>query len=369
MQQEAEARTKRSMGAVRESGTGESTLAGSADGLMTFGKGAELTAIPVNAIAQASIENIEGWMMLHLPSCFRQSAWWMRTISYTIKSAHRAHWRIYVCLPLWQVPQKPFEWQSLKGLQRDLKEVSYLQDAVKATIKEKRSLRFQEEEPEAHKKVVGEVSKQAVRKKLPRRHTGYAFDHPGFESFHANEARLHLQKASKVPWQWLITIIRKALVLRRGHCKVLNSFRGFGSASNLLIVLHQQVQICRVDCIVREDAHHQSVSPNSEVCILLPAILLPLFLKLGCLLWRTESCWSHQFDVPVSCEHAISSTRLSAGTEEARQGQTWHWDCCCQRFPSCCHTSSGSCARQKAGASEALQCHWSYANSCSSCCS
>ena len=51
--QEAEARMRRSVGSVRESGTGESTLALSGHSLVRFGKEAEMTAIPVNATGQA----------------------------------------------------------------------------------------------------------------------------------------------------------------------------------------------------------------------------------------------------------------------------------------------------------------------------
>ena len=51
--QEAEARSRRSVGAARESGTGESTLAVSGNGLVTFGKEAEATAISVDAAGQA----------------------------------------------------------------------------------------------------------------------------------------------------------------------------------------------------------------------------------------------------------------------------------------------------------------------------
>lgn len=48
---------------------------------------------------------------------------------------------------------------------------------------------------EAPKVKEGEAN-PARKKKLPRRHTGYAFDHPGFESFHANEVRpWHLEYA------------------------------------------------------------------------------------------------------------------------------------------------------------------------------
>ena len=68
------------------------------------------------------------------------------------------------------------------------------QDASKAAPTEKRTLRFQEglgkEEPASERPA---EKPQAARKKLPRRHTGYAFDHPGFESFHANEVRHQLK--------------------------------------------------------------------------------------------------------------------------------------------------------------------------------
>ena len=43
-----------------------------------------------------------------------------------------------------------------------------------------------EEEPAETKPEENSEAKKK-KKKLSRRHTGYAFDHPGFESFHADE--------------------------------------------------------------------------------------------------------------------------------------------------------------------------------------
>lgn len=70
-----------------------------------------------------------------------------------------------------------------------------MQEDAKAAGRDKRSLRFEEpQSKEAESSQTGEGTRPGERKKLPRRHTGYAFDHPGFESFHANEvssAALH----------------------------------------------------------------------------------------------------------------------------------------------------------------------------------
>ena len=62
------------------------------------------------------------------------------------------------------------------------------QDAAKASAKERRSLTFQED-PSGSQTEGEEKIRSSVKRKLPRRHTGYAFDHPGFESFHANEVK------------------------------------------------------------------------------------------------------------------------------------------------------------------------------------
>ena len=47
-----------------------------------------------------------------------------------------------------------------------------------------------EEEP-AETKPEENAGAKAKKTKLSRRHTGYAFDHPGFESFHADEVIAH----------------------------------------------------------------------------------------------------------------------------------------------------------------------------------
>ena len=60
-----------------------------------------------------------------------------------------------------------------------------------------------EKEP-AETKLEENAEAKKKKKQLPRRHTGYAFDHPGFESFHADEViapvMVGMDQASKPFW-------------------------------------------------------------------------------------------------------------------------------------------------------------------------
>ena len=60
------------------------------------------------------------------------------------------------------------------------------QEIAKEPQKERKGIKFAEP-PKAESEP--QPQSMPAKKPLPRRHTGYAFDHPGFESFHANEVR------------------------------------------------------------------------------------------------------------------------------------------------------------------------------------